>query len=187
MWPSEQLIRTSGYGLQFSGMVFAINGLLNIRDFFDQKSLIELIQEWWHRFPKWKKDYGMKLESGTYGLTGKIIGLGAWTPDNSEDSLKRRIDGVVKNQDRLKEEQKNISEQIDKIQGNQEKNQKELELAIVNMEKNSRADLESSHTNGILESLVGLVWLAFGISMSTMSQELSNYKDYLCFLSWYGC
>ena len=187
MWSSEQSIRTSGFGLQIIGMVFAINGLLKIRDYFDQSTLIELSFAWWHRFPKWEKHCVIETKGGTIVITGMGTRIEVWASDNPEDSLEKRIDGVVKSLERLKEEQKNISDKFDELQGNQEKNQKEHDLAIVNVEKKSRADLKSSQTDGILESLIGLVWLTFGISMSTMSQELSNYKDYLCFFSWYGC
>ena len=173
-WPSEQAIRTSGYVLQIIGMVFAIRGLLKIRAHFDQPTLIKLIQAWWHRFPRWEKHYVMKAEGGTFVGTGMDARLTVWTPDNQEYSLEKRIDGVVKNQERLKEEQKNISDKFDELQKNQKKYQKEHELAIVNIKNQIQSDSESLHTDDILLSFIGLVWLTFGISMSTMSQELSK-------------
>ena len=173
-WSSEQSIRISGCVLQFIGMCLAIRGLLNIRAHFDQPPLKKLSIAWWHRFPRWEKHYVMKAERGVYSLTGTITGLEVWTPDNPEDSLEKRIDGIVKNQERLRKKEINDSKQIDKLQKNQKKYQKEHELAIVNMENQTRSDLESLHTDDILESLVGLIWLTFGIFMSTMSQELSK-------------
>lgn len=161
--------------LQIIGMVFAIRGLLNIRAHFDQPTLKKLSIAWLYRFPRWnKKAIKIDVGDGICLVTGMDARLEVWTPDNPEYSLKRRIDGVVKNQERLKEEQKNISEQIDELQGNQKKYQKEQEVATVNMENQIRADFESIHTDDIVVSLIGLAWLAFGISMSTMSQELSR-------------
>ena len=176
MWPTEQSIRTYGFGLQIIGMWFAIRGLLKIRTHFDQPKLRKLSIAWLCRFPRWiNKTFKIGVGGGSISIKGGVKAiLKPCIPDNPEDSLKKRIDGIVKNQGRLKEEQKNISEQIDKIKGNQEKNQKEQKLAIVNMENQIRSDSESLHTDDILLSFIGLVWLTFGISMSTMSQELSK-------------
>ena len=176
MWPTEQSIRTSGFGLQIIGMWFAIRGLLKIRAHFGQPTLTKLSIAWLYRFPKWeKKAIKIRVGGGSISIKGGVKAfLESWTPDNPEYSLEKRIDGIVKNLERLKEEKKNISKQIDELQGNQEKNQKEQKVASANMENQIRSDSESLHTDDILLSFIGLVWLTVGISMSTMSQELSK-------------
>jgi hypothetical protein len=174
MWPSEQSIRTSGFGLQIIGMVFAIRGLLKIRAHFGQPTLRRLSKAWLYRFPKWKKDTVIDVVAGDVVMVGEIARVELWAPDNPEDSLEKRINGVIRNVERLKAEQNKNSDQITELQKNQEKHQKEQEHARVNMENQIRSDLESLHTNDIVLSLVGLVWVIFGIFMSTMSQELSK-------------
>ena len=173
-WQSEQSIRVSGYVLQMIGMVFAIRGLLNIRAHFGQPTLKRLFIAWLYRRPKWKKHTVKAVGGGIIPVAGLKGRLSEWIPDNPEDLLEKRIDGIIKNVERLKVENRKILEHIDELQRNQEKQHKEQEQARANMENQIRSDLESSQTNDILTSLIGLIWLTFGISMSTMSQELSK-------------
>ena len=174
IWPSEQSIRIAGYVLQILGILFAIRGLLNIRAHFSQPTLRKLFIAWLYRFPKWEKDTVISVVDGFRATASMRARAEVWSPDNTEVPLEKRIDRIIKNIERIREEQKIISEQIDKLQENHEKSQKEQEQARVNVENNFRAELESLHTSDIIVSLVGLIWLIFGISMSTMSQELSK-------------
>jgi len=172
--PSEQSIRTSGFVLQILGMVLAIRGLLKIRTYFRQPPLTRLFVKWLHRFPKWKKDTVIGLKTGNLVMVGEKVRVEVWTPDNTQDPMEKRIDGIIKNLERIKAEQRKISEQIDKQEKNQEKNQKEQEQSREKMENQIQSDLESLHTDDIIVSFIGLLWLTVGISMSTMSQELSK-------------
>ena len=174
MCPSEQSIRTSGYVLQILGMIFAIRGLLRIRAHFGQPKLRSSSFAWLKRFPKWKKHYVINAEAGDYVILSGKARVELWTNDNSADPLEKRIDGIVNNLERLKEEQRKNSEQIDELQENHEKYKKEQKHKRVNMVNQFRSDLESLHTDDIVVSLIGLTWLTFGLSMSTMSQELSK-------------
>lgn len=174
MWPSEPSIRTSGYVLQILGMSFAIYGLLNIRDYFGQPPLRRLSIAWLYRFPKWKKDTVIGAMTAALTMTGFKARGEIWTNDNPEDSLEKRFDCMIKNMERIREVQKRNSEQIDTLKENHEKHQEEQEQARVEMENQIRSDLESLHTDDIVVMLIGLVWLIFGVSMSTMSQELSK-------------
>jgi len=174
MWPSEQSIRTSGYVLQILGISFAIYGLLNIRAYFGQPTLRRLSIAWLYRFPKWKKDTVIGAMTAALTMPAFKARGTLWTNDNPEDPLEKRFDGMIINMERIREVQRRNSEQIDTLQKNHEKHQEEQEQARVDMENQIRSDLESLHTDDIVVMLIGLVWLIFGVSMSTMSQELSK-------------
>ena len=72
-WSSEQSIRTSGYMLQFIGMVFAIRGLLNIRTHFGQPTLKKLSIAWLYQFPRWdKKAFKIDVGGGSISIKGGV-------------------------------------------------------------------------------------------------------------------
>ncbi|MEN8256589.1 MAG: hypothetical protein ABFS09_01875 [Thermodesulfobacteriota bacterium] len=172
-WPSETSIRSSGYALQMIGMLFAIRGLLNIRAHFNQPTLKKLSFAWFRRFPKWGKTTDLTIEDLTCGTSISDITLAqVWTPDNPKDSQDKRIDGILKNLDRIKQKQAKYDIEIHDLHENLKNHQKEQKKEYENIEVQFKIELEAVHTNDIVTSLVGLVWLTFGITLSTMSKEL---------------
>lgn len=174
-YPGEQSIRISGYVLQVVGMVFTIRGLLRIRKHFGQPKLTSLSIEWLKRFPKWKREpISLEVADGVTVTAGLDARLEVWAPDKKEDTLEKRIDGIVRNQESLKIELRAASHEIKELRKNQKKHNIAQEKALDKMENQLRSDLESLHTDDIVISLVGLIWLVVGISMSTLSVELSK-------------
>lgn len=174
-WRSELSLRLTGYVLQVIGMIMAIRGLLSIRAHFGQPFLRQLFVNWLKRVPKWKKSVVVDAGAGHVAMMGMKARAEVWTPDNPDQPIENRIKGLIKNLEGIRKEQGEHSESIEALRDSYEKNKKKVMEESKNMEEKIRSDLESLHTSDIITSLVGLIWLTVGISMSTMAPELYKW------------
>lgn len=174
-WRSEVSIRSAGYGLQFIGMFFAIRGLLNIRAHFGQPLLRKIFVNWLKRFPKWKSNTALEVHSANHVCGGMNAGLEVWTPDNSQQPIEKRIEGIVKNLEIVRTEQREHTNSINTLKQSHEEHKKTVAEQVRKMEDEIRSELESLHTSDLITSAVGLIWLTFGITMSTMAPELYKW------------
>jgi hypothetical protein len=171
-WHSEVSIRSAGYALQLIGMIFAISGLLGIRTHFRQPLLRELLFSWFKRFPKWKRS--VVISAGTVHATsaGMRARVEVWTPDDPSQPIEKRIENICKNLERIREEQREHAKLIDEVRDSHKEHKKKITEDSKKMVEEIRSDLEALHTSDLLNSLVGLLWLTIGITMSTMAPEL---------------
>ena len=174
-WHSEESIRLAGYALQLIGMIFAIRGLLGVREHFGQPLLRQLVFKWVKRFPRWKRNVVIAAGAGHLTMAGMKARAEVWTPDDPEKPIEQRIDGILRNLDRIREEQRKHAHSIDELKDSHEEHKKQVAEEQNNMKEKIRSDLESLHTSDLITSLVGLVWLTVGITMSTLAPELSEW------------
>ncbi|MBW6508829.1 MAG: hypothetical protein K0A94_04700 [Desulfuromonadales bacterium] len=171
---SEESIRISGYILQLLGMILAIRGVLKIREYFMQPKLMFMIGSWLKNFPKWRKQ-GL-VESPSVHVSTKIRtgNLYVLSTDNPDLSLEKRFEAVLKNQEILKINQRHTDHQVYKIIEEHLKVKDDVEESTETIKEYLNIKLEETHTDGILVSLIGLIWLTFGITLSTFSYEISE-------------
>jgi hypothetical protein len=174
-WNSEASIRSAGYVLQFIGMIFAIRGLLGIRAHFGQPLLRKLLFSWIKRFPKWKRNVVIGAGTAHMALAGMKARAEVWSPDDPDKPIEQRIEDIIKNLDRMRDEQSEHAKSIDDLKTSHEEHKKAITERTKRLEENIRTELESLHTSDLLTSLVGLVWLTVGITMSTMAQEFYKW------------
>lgn len=174
-WRSEFSIRFSGYVLQLIGMIFAIRGLLSIRAHFGQPLLRRMFFEWLKQFPKWKRDTVIGAAASMTAVSGMKARAEVWTADNAGYPVEKRIEGIVQNLEKIRVELRQHASTIDKLIDDYEKHKKLLIEQTQQLEKNIRSELESLHTSDLITSLVGLVWLTVGITMSTLSPEIYQW------------
>jgi hypothetical protein len=172
---SEESIRVVGYVLQLIGMIFAIRGLLGIREYFGQPLLIQLVSNWVKRFPRWKRNVVIAAGTAHMTMSGMKARGEVWTPDDPEKPIEHRIDGIIRNLDRIREEQREQAHSIDDLKDSHEEHKKQVAEEQNSMKEKILTDLESLHTSDLVTSLVGLVWLTVGITMSTLAPELSKW------------
>lgn len=168
VWHSEESIRIAGYSLQFMGMIFAVRGLLKIREHFGQPLLRHLALQWLKRFPRWKRDVVIGAGAFHLGMAGMKGRLEVWNPDDPEKPIEQRIEAIIKNLDRVREEQREHAHLIDNLKESHEEYRKQVAEEQNNMEEKIRSDLESLHTSDLITALVGIVWLTVGITMSRL-------------------
>jgi hypothetical protein len=174
-WHSESSIRSSGYVLQFIGMIFAIRGLLSIREHFGQPLLRVLLVGWFKRFPKLKKNVVVGVGTVQLPMIGVKGRAEVWESDDPKKPIEQRVERILRNIERIRDEQRIHSELIDKLKGSHEEHKKKTTEQTKKMEEDIREELESLHTSDLITSLVGLVWLLVGITMSTMAPELYQW------------
>ena len=173
-WHSEISIRVSGYALQLIGMVFAIRGLLGIRAHFGQPLLRQLLINWVKRFPKWKRSVVIGVGTAHVSMAGMKARAEVWTPDDPNKPIEQRIDAIIKNLERIRVEQRDHANSIDELKDSHEEHKKQVAEQNKKIKEDIHSDLESLHTSDLITSLVGLVWLTVGITMSTLAPELSK-------------
>lgn len=99
---SEISIRTAGYILQVLGMLFAIRGLLRVRTHFGQPQLRQLFVNWLKRFPIWKRSVVMGVDTAHIAIAGMHARAEVWTPDNQDQPIEKRIEGIIRDLDRIR-------------------------------------------------------------------------------------
>jgi len=171
-WRSEESIRLAGYFLQLIGMVFAIRGLLRVRAHFGQTPLRRLFIAWLKRFPKWRRNVVIGVGAANIALSGMKARIEVWAPDNPSDPVEKRIEGIVKNLEIIRNELRGHDSSIEELKDSHEEHKKLVAEQTKRLEKDIHTDLESLHTSDLITSLVGLVWLTVGITMSTLAPEL---------------
>lgn len=174
VWHSEESIRIAGYSLQFMGMIFAIRGLLKIREHFGQPLLRQLSYQWIKRFPRWRRRSTI-LCAGTAHVvvSGMKARMEVWSPDDPEKPIEQRIEAIIKNLDRIHQEQRVHAHSIDELKKSHDEHKEQMVEDQSDMKETIRSDLETLHTSDLITSLVGLVWLTAGITLSTLAPELS--------------
>lgn len=127
------------------------------------------------RFPNWKRN-------AVIGSRAVLVGVGSlkargeiWSPDNPDQPIEKRIEGILNNLEQIRKTQRAHDNSIEELRNRHEDHKKNVEQENKNMKKKIRSDLEYLHTNDIIISLVGLIWLTVGNSMSTMALELSKW------------
>ena len=174
-WRSETSIRLTGYALQLLGMAFAIRGLLLVRVHFRQPGLTRLFVQWLRRFPKWKRDTTILVGTARITMSGGRPRVEVWYSDDSSLPVEKRLEGIVGNLERLRREQRGYEELVDNLRNDHEEHKKSVIERNENLEKSIRTDVETVHTSDLITSLVGLLWLTVGITMSTLAPELSTW------------
>lgn len=174
-WRSEDGIRVAGYGLQLMGMIFAVRGLLAVREHFGLPLLRHLLLRWVKRFPKWRRSVVIGAGTAHMAMPGMKARAEVWTPDDPEKPIEQRVDGIIRNLDRIRIEQTEHAQLIDELNDAHEEHKNKVAEDNKTMKEDIQSDLESLHTNDLITSLVGLVWLTAGITMSTLAPELSKW------------
>ena len=174
-WHSEASARIAGYVLQFIGMVFTIRGLLGVRAHFGQPLLRHLFVNWIKQFPKWKRNVVINADSEFLVMTGMKASAEVWTPDDPNKPTEQRIEAILKNLERIRNEQQEHTNWIAELKESHEEQKKQVAEQNKKLREDIHSDLESLHTSDLITSLVGLICLTVGITMSTFALEFSNF------------
>lgn len=175
-WRSEEAIRIAGYSLQLLSMVLAIRGVMRARTYFGHPPLRQLFVNWLGRFPRWKS----KIVSA--GAKGQISAIGGqarakvWTPDKPDRPLEERFEDLLKNVDRLRSAQGEIEQRIDRVTNDLDEHRKKTATQNEETKQDVQRKLETLHTDGWQEALVGLIWLMLGLSFAALAPELSSLR-----------
>ncbi|MES9934305.1 MAG: hypothetical protein ABW162_15960 [Candidatus Sedimenticola sp. PURPLELP] len=174
-WKTEFSIRLSGYLLEMFGLGLTLFGLVKIRSHFQLDSIKTLLSSWLARFPKWRGNVVLGVGSARSKSFVSNAFFSVWSPDDKTAPLEERVDKIITNIERLRDTQSQNRQKIGAIESDVTELKKSEAKAREEMEKKIKEDMESVHAGGIFESMAGLVWLAGGLTLSTLSEELSRW------------
>jgi len=156
------------------GILIVLIGIGDLRKLFNQPPLFTLAIQWLKSFPKFslpKATAHLTAELGELTLTGRAT-LSHKAGPNA--TLEDRVRVLESNLDILGHRADELQQQIDRV--NQERNQDlrtERQIRGREIVELGRV-LEIAETSGVYLSLMGLLWLAIGLIMSTASIEFSR-------------
>ena len=172
VFPSEESIRISGYILQMLGMSFAVVGLLRLRAHFDQPSLLTLCKRWVSGFPRWTNNTSITIGAAQIKFQGGRGRIESWSSDNPNAPIEERISSILRNLDRVRDELKSNHFTINRIVDELKQSNEDHQNALIALEDKVHNNLERLHTRDVLQALVGIVWMAVGITFSTLPNEI---------------
>lgn len=172
---SEPKIRIIGLLLQLCGIGTVACGLRETRKLFGYPGFVEHSVEWLKRFPKYKPS----PVSGEVHLTLpgiQVSGSGyTWQSPSPGTPIEKRLEAVEANlldvnqrlvqvQQRLDHETRRIASEL-----HEERRLRKEE------DEETRRKLALSQTGGLSISAMGLVWLFWGVILSTASTEITKW------------
>lgn len=178
-WSTEDSIRIVGYFLQLIGMLLAIGGLLEIREYFELPTLSSLFVDWIKRFPKWRKTIISNLNIVEESNDAVAIFASKWSPDDPKEPLENRIHRILQNIEQMRDIQVKHSLTLADLDREQTTLIKKITVENVKLKEEFQFDLRSLHTSGFLDSLIGLILLSIGMTLSTLAPELYELLIYL--------
>lgn len=82
---------------------------------------------------------------------------------------------MSKNVDRLRSDLNRLTDGHDALSSQVTDRLKTEAAARAELERSARGDLERAMTDGLLVSLLGLVWILLGTLLTTLSSEISSF------------
>lgn len=129
---SKESINQAGYALQLIGMIFAMRGLLLVRAHFGQAPFRTLLHEWLWHFPKWKRN--VVVGTGAMNTSAAFMNayIEVWCPDKPDHPPDKRIEDIVKNQERIRIILRESAHQFDALKKDHEEHKKNTAERVMN-------------------------------------------------------
>ena len=172
-WCSEFSIRLTGYLYQIFGLLLAFKEIRKIADHFEQPHFKKLIFDWIKRFPRWKNNIVINAKGTVSANLGLRAYIEVWQIDDPELPVEERMNIINNNLELIRESLRIHSKAQDDLSDQVEAKTKELSHRAQLIESEIKSNLKELHTSDLLMSLLGLMLLAIGISISTFSKELA--------------
>lgn len=170
----DQGIRISGMLLELLGILVVAKGLSESRKLFGRPSLYQSFMSWAERRPRFGAPaYVLNAGEGRFIVNGNDSAMAFGSVGTSAHTLEERI--------ALLEQRLNLTDT--QIQEGRRKLEEETKNRIeaINYEEGARIEgdavvrkhLEEAVVGGINLETVGIVWLACGVTLSSLSEELA--------------
>ncbi len=171
---SETVVRVSGWSLELLGLGATGWGLNETRKHFKLPTLYKLIQRWWEVRPRRRRKHAVVTSSSGLSLGGSRFPAYAWTTINPDAPMEQRFAALVENVERLRRDLNDAQTGLDTLSDRVTDGLQREAIARSSLAEELRTKQKSVSTDGLLISLVGLVWVGIGLTLSTMSREIST-------------
>lgn len=170
-WQTEPSVRISGLLLQILGIAAAAIGIRDTRRMFGKPSFLEQLRTWFKTVPELKPRTISISASGTSSVSASAkihLRRGA----GANPTLESRLSAVEANLEDLYK-RANSSESTFDVHVRDSEHQLRREIdARKEADRQLHLKIEAASTDGLQLAVVGVVWLACGVVMSTVPTEL---------------
>ena len=171
VWKTEPSVRVSGLLLQLLGIAAAAVGIRDTLRMFGKPSFLEQVRLWLKAVP------GLKPRTVSISATGSI-GMSAsakahvWRGAGTDPTLESRISAAEANLKELYERANAAESAFDAHVRDSKHRLREESDARQEADRQLHLKIEAASTDGLHLAAVGVVWLACGVVMSTVPNEL---------------
>jgi hypothetical protein len=170
--PNETGVRRMGWVLELLGLGTVAWDIHQVRQEFGQPGFFDSFLDWLRRMPgPWQRGAELQAHIRVPGIRahGRLSG---WHELPSEASLEVRLDTAERNLQILRTELQHTQREFDDEKAVLERSLSEEQQAREAADVAITQRLEAAHTGGLYISAMGLVWLAMGLTLSTIPAEL---------------
>jgi len=168
-------IRVTGLILQCLGIGTVALGIHETRKLFGRPGIVKLLLEWMSHFPRWRRRIVLAAGSGTLGALTGHVRAHVWSNVDPSASIEARVDALTKNVERLNERLIQVQKEIDSELHKQSDALRQEEQIRAKDDQSLQQRLEAAETGGLHISFIGMLWLFFGLFLSTMSAEIAQW------------
>jgi hypothetical protein len=171
----EKWLRVAGFSLEFLGIGVVAIGLYKTRKDFERPGICEAILNSWKRRPKLWRD-------NPVGVTGSVNVVSGNDTVSASGSVGRPTSSLeLEERVALLEERLNLTDmRVDEGRRKLEEEARKREAAL-NAEAKARTEdyegakalIEKAVVNGISLEAMGVAWMAFGLTLSSLSGEIA--------------
>jgi hypothetical protein len=172
---TEVQIRVIGLILQWLGIGTVAIGIHETRKLFGRPGIVKLLLEWMSHFPRWHRHIVLKAGSGSLGLSGGHVQAHGWSTVDPSASIEARFEALTKNVERLNERLIQAQKEIDSVLSKQSEALRQEQQIRAKDDENLHKRLEAAETGGLHISFIGMLWIFFGLLLSTMSAEIAHW------------
>ncbi|MDR2239509.1 MAG: hypothetical protein LBE33_03620 [Zoogloeaceae bacterium] len=172
-WQTEPAVRISGLLLQVLGIAAAAVGIRDTRRMFGKPSFLEQLRVWFKAVPGLKPHTVPASGSATLSMSTSAkahVRRGA----GANPTLESRLSAAEANLNVLYERADAAESAFDKHVRTSEQRFREEVDARKEADRQLHLKIEAASTDGLHLAAVGVVWLACGVVMSTVPNELLN-------------
>ncbi len=173
---SEPRLRIIGLLLQLCGIGTVLKGISDTRQVFGRPTLFDLLARWLQAFPKRKTDSAVGLGVSSIETASAFGRATVWLQPPANAGTDDQIRVLESNVEGIRNYTADLQRQID-----QSNRQTKDALTVEKQSREHQIDelakrLETTETGGLYIALVGVLWVAIGLIMSTASVELSRLQ-----------
>lgn len=168
---TEPSVRISGLVLQLLGISAAAVGIRDTRRMFGKPSFLQLVRTWFKSIPGLRPHVASASCSSSLSLTSSAKGY-AWRGPGSEPTIESRLAAAEQNLAGLRSRVDQADSELDTHVRASEQNLRNERDSRVEGDRQLHLKIEAASTDGLHLAALGAAWLAVGVVMSTIPNEL---------------
>ena len=173
-WETEPSVRIAGLLLQILGIAAAAIGIRDTRRMFGRPSFLEQVRLWFKLLPRLRPNVNSTAVSGTFSVSSSVTDR-VWRGAGADPTIESRLSAAEANLKELYERANAAESAFDRhVRASAQSLREEVDLRE-EADRQLHLKIEAVSTDGLHLAAVGVVWLACGVVMSTVPNELLSF------------